>query len=493
MSEVLAGLGLLCALLLALTGALLLRTWLAAPPPVQSLPQTIEFDGGVAVEHLAQALRFPTVSRQHAEETSTSPFEAFHAWLGEAYPKFHSATTRRVFGLSLLYRWPGLDPELPPVLLMAHQDVVPVAPGTEGDWEYPPFSGTVEGGFVWGRGAIDMKSSLVGALEAAEALLAEGYRPRRSILFAFGHDEEVGGSGNGAIAEQLAREGVRLRWVLDEGLVVAQGLVPGALRPIALVGVAEKGFATLELTVASKGGHASMPPPSTAVGILSRAVCRIEKDPFPSRLDGIAAAMVAEMAPAMTLGRRIVFSNLWLLGPLVRASLEKSPSTNAVLRTTAAATVFRAGDLPNVLPQDAWAAVNVRIHPRNTLRSVIDRLERIVDDARVTVRVSPGSPRADPSPVSPSDGPGFLAVRSAIRAAMPEAVVAPGLSVAGTDSRHYVDLADAVYRFMPARLAPGDPERIHGTNERISVENFLQCVRFYAQLMREAGGSAAPL
>lgn len=472
-----------------LGGVLVARAYLFTPPETAvaggfSLDRKPEG----AVARLAEALRFPTISHADPDARDASAFLDLHEWMNASYPRFHATLSRQAFGLSLLYTWPGQDPSLAPVLFMAHQDVVPVDGGTEDDWAHPPFGGEIADGYVWGRGAIDMKSVLVALLEATETLLAQGYRPKRTLLFAFGHDEEVGGSGNQAIADALAGRGTRLAWVVDEGLTVTEGVVRGATTPVALIGIAEKGYLSLELVTETEGGHASMPPDRTAVGILARAIHRLEEAPFPASLDGSTVALLERLGPAMPFPQRLAFANLWLFDSFVEARLTKQPTTNALLRTTTAATLFEGGVKDNVLPQHARAVVNFRIHPRDSVASVTDRVKTVVDDPRVTIQPLRDTPHSEPSPVSGVSAPGFRAIEQAIRSTFPLARVAPSLFVAATDSRHYAGIAGDIYRFMPYHMYAQDLARIHGTDERISVTNFASYLQFYGQLLRGAGG-----
>ena len=170
---------------------------------------------------------------------------------------------------TILYRWPGSDATLPPILLTAHYDVVPVLPGTEDLWTHQPFAGDIADGIVWGRGTLDDKSAVVAQLEAATLLLKAGFKPARTVYFSFGHDEEVGGTrGAAEVAAYLAEQKVRLAWSLDEGSFVLDGLLPGVKPLMAAVNVAEKGSVTLQVVAKGAGGHSSLPPPQTAVGVL---------------------------------------------------------------------------------------------------------------------------------------------------------------------------------------------------------------------------------
>jgi carboxypeptidase PM20D1 len=452
----------------------------------------LALDAPAAAERLAGALRIPTVSTEDPAARTAAAFAALHAYLAATFPRTHAALTREVVGRdALLYTWRGLDGALPPVVLMGHLDTVPVEPLADGAWEHPPFSGTIAGGYVWGRGALDDKMTVAGILEAVEALLGEGLRPRRTVYLAFGSDEERGGEeGAALIAARLREDGVAPALVLDEGGAVMHDTVPGVKSPVALVGIAEKGFATLELVARAEGGHSMAPPPHTAVGLLARAVGRLEEQPMPPDLRGAAAALFDHAGPEMAFGMRVLFANRWLFEPLLVRRLAANPGTNAAVRTTTAATIFEGGTKDNVLPVRARARVNFRILPGDSVAAVRAHVEEVVADPAISVTVL--EPSAEPSPVSPTDSDGWRLVERTVRQAFPDAVVAPYLVTGGTDARHFAGLTPNVYRFAPTRLTLEDLKRVHGTNERLSVANYVELVRFYAQLLRNAAGAASP-
>lgn len=478
------GLGLVLLLLVLVVNALTTKSRQVVVQAAEGVP----VDEAKAAEHLARAITFKTISHQDPAQIDASAFTGLHEALKEMFPKAHQALTREVVGgHSLLFTWKGKDAGKPPILLMAHQDVVPVEPGTEGEWEKPPFAGTVDGGFVWGRGAMDFKNGVVGILEAVEALLAQGYSPERTVYLAFGHDEEIGGlKGAAAIVELLASRNVKLAYVLDEGMFVTQGILKGIDRPVAFIGLAEKGYVSLELIVESEGGHSSVPPRPTSTGILANAIVRLEANPMPARIQGAARLLFETLAPEMPFGNKVILSNLWLLEPIAKSVLSKSPATDAMLRTTTAPTMLEGSIKENVLPKRPRAVVNFRILPGDTIQSVVDHVNRTVADPRVKVQVLPGGPGKEPSTVSDATGFGYKSIEKTIRQIIPESLVAPSLVLGATDSFHYQRIADGVYRFSPTRLTDQDRPRFHGTNERVSVKNFAEQVRFYAQLIKNA-------
>ena len=444
----------------------------------------LRVDAGAAAR-LAQAVQFKTISDTGEAPLDSSAFRALHVFLEEAFPRVHATLTRElVGGLSLLYTWPGQDAARAPVVLMAHQDVVPIE-GDAAAWTQGAFDGTIEGGYIWGRGTLDDKSGLLGVLEAVEMLLEDGFAPAQTVYLAFGHDEEVGGQqGAGQIAEVLGARHDRLALVLDEGGLIVEGALPGLDAPAALIGTAEKGYLSLELIAESDGGHSSRPPGNTAVGIVSKAVATLEANPFPARLDGPTAEMFERVGPAMALGPRIVLANLWLFRGLMTRMLSAGENTSATVRTTTAATMFSAGEKDNVLPTRATAIVNFRILPGETVESVTEHVRRTIDDPRVQIR--PLAEGRNPSPVSSSTSAAFTLLAQSIRAVSPESdlIVAPYLSIGGTDAKHFIGLSEHVYRFSAWKLGPNDLNRIHGIDERLAIDEYARVIRFYVQVLR---------
>jgi carboxypeptidase PM20D1 len=373
---------------------------------------------------------------------------------------------------------------------MGHMDVVPVEAGTERAWSHPPFSGDLADGFIWGRGTLDDKCGVMAVFEAVELLLKQGFQPRATVYLAFGHDEEIGGEGGaGRIVEVLALRKIRLKYVLDEGLAITQGIVPGLEKPAALVGIAEKGSASIELSAEAVGGHSSMPPEQTAVGIVAAAVRVLERNPMTASLDGPAALLFDRLGPEMPFLTRLAIANRWLFGRLIIAELAGSPATNALVRTTTAATIFEGGVKENVLPARARAVVNFRIKPGDTIDGVLAHVRKTVADSRVTIKLLDPAGARSASAVSRTTSAGFRTIERTIRQVSPGTLVAPSLVLGATDSRKFEVVADDVYRFLPYVLGPDDTRRVHGIDERISVESYRDCVRFYAQLLKNESQS----
>jgi carboxypeptidase PM20D1 len=485
----------LLAVLLLLAAAVVANTWrqgslqVSVPPA----PPLAVNEQGVA-ETLAGSLRFKTVSSFDDPTLNEDQFLALHAYLKQRFPRTHAALKlETVGGLSLLYTWSGTDTRARPILLMAHTDVVPISPGTEQTWQAPPFAGQIKDGFVWGRGAWDDKAQVIAQLEAVEMLLASGFQPRQTVYLAFGADEEVGGlRGALGVAKLLQSRGVKLDFVFDEGLVITEGILPGLARPAALVGTAEKGYLSVSLKVQGTAGHSSMPPTGgeTAIAMMGKALRRLDERQMPAGLRGVAREMFETVAPEMSGFSRYALTNLWLFGPLVQAQLEKAPSTNAVLRTTTALTVFHAGNKDNVIPGHAEATVNFRLLPGDTREQVMQHVKSTVANERFEFTVMPYS--SEPSPVTPTRSESYQLIARTVRSVFTDAIVAPGLMVGATDARHFTQISDHIYRFSPVRARAEDLPRFHGNNERIAISNLTELVRFYHQLLRNASTAPSP-
>jgi carboxypeptidase PM20D1 len=436
-----------------------------------------------AAERLSEAIRFKTVSSVDANKVPRQEFMAFQAWLALAYPRVHAELARETFGpWALLFRLPGRDPGLKPILLLAHYDVVP-AENPE-LWRFPPFDGRIEEGYVWGRGALDVKNTLISVMEAMEGLLAAGFRPERGVLIAFGGDEEVGGSrGAASIAQRLAAYGIEAEYLVDEGSIIADGLLPFMKRPAALIGLSEKGFLNLSITVAGKSGHASMPGSSTAAGRLSRALAYLESHPFPARLSKTLERFLKAASPHASLGLRFAFAFPKAFWPFIRASFARHPRTDALIRTTQAITMLKASPKENVLPESAQAVVNIRVMPGERIAATVERVRRLMRRFGAEVEIYHPEHMNEAMAESPDSGPAYAAILAALKATMPEAVPIPFLVTVGTDTNHYEKAAGAIYRFMPVVLDSRELAGIHGVDERISIENLEREIAFYRALI----------
>jgi carboxypeptidase PM20D1 len=441
--------------------------------------------GNESVDHLSAAVRFPTISYSIESPVDTVAFSGFMDFITGAYPMVAEKLPREVFGkFSLLYTWKGKNPSLNPVVLMAHYDVVPAGDTTM--WERKPFSGDIDSGFIWGRGTLDDKAAMISILEAVEKLLNEGYEPERTIYLSFGHDEELMGfRGAGKIAETLKERGIEAEYVLDEGLAVAIGMIPMMKRPVALIGTSEKGYMTVKLEVEMPGGHSSTPEKESALIVLNKAIYNIVRKPLPAEISGSVNSFIHYIGPEMPFYAKAIFENEWLFKPLLLKIYSGSASGNALIRTTIAVTIFKSGIKENVIPTKAEAAINFRILPGMTPERILDHIVKAADDSRVKFLTSKETIN-EPSPVSPTDVPGFRKIFTTLRQVYPEAVVAPNMMLGASDSKYFSLITANIYKFAPIIITSEDMSRIHGLNERTSVENFKRGIGFYYQLIKNS-------
>lgn len=436
------------------------------------------------VQRLSDVTKIATVS--YSTHVDTSAFIEYHTYVDSALPLVDSLLEKTTINqFSRIYKWQGRNPNLKPYLLMAHLDVVPVEKESQSRWTEPPYSGKVKDNFIWGRGTLDDKVSAMGVLETAEILLKENYEPQRTIYFAFGHDEEVGGTnGAQAIVKYFQDQNINFEYVLDEGSIIVENAIPGLNPPLALIGTAEKGYCTLKLEVnLEHGGHSSMPPAETAIGILSHALATLQDNPFPATISQNAQELFDHIGPEMTLPSKAIFANLWIFEGVLKSQFAKSAPSNAMIRTTIAPTMIEGGMKDNVLPTNVSAKINFRIIPGQTSETVIEYLNKTIDDERVKVSRIGASFSSEPSKVSSSSSFGFNALQKTTKEIFPQSVVAPSLVIAGTDSRFYEPVSESIYRFMPVQLNNDDLKRIHGIDERISIENYKAMIAFYYQLI----------
>lgn len=483
MKKILSYLGLGLILLLAI---LIINTFRQTSKQMLGVKEAPDMNvSDSSISHLAEAIRFRTVSYQDVSLMDSTQFEKFIGFLAKTYPLLHSKLKHeRVGEYSLLFEWQGKDQSLKPALLMGHYDVVPVIQGTEKMWKNLPFAGEVSGGYVYGRGTLDDKCTVIGILEAVEHLLKQNYVPQRTFFLAFGHDEEISGTyGAQKIAKLLQDRKIECEYVVDEGGTIKVDGLSGLSQPIALIGISEKGYTSLKLTAIGEGGHSSMPPSQTSIGMLAEAIDKLQKHPFPASIQGAASSMLDYLAPEMSFGQRLALSNRWLLAPIIKKNFESSPSGSASLRTTIAPTIFNAGVKDNVLPVEASAIINFRIIPNDSVQGVINYVKKTIDNEKVTVE-SLKQFDSEPSPVSDTASVGFRTLHRTIKRCFPAVIVAPYLVVGATDARYYRKVSKNLFRFMPVPMNDEDLKRPHGTNERIGGKDFKKIVQFYAELIK---------
>lgn len=471
---------------LALIAYLLFNTFrISSKQMLEVIPaKNIEISDS-ALKHLSDAIKLRTVSFSDATLMDSTQFDKFLLFLEKTYPLVHSKLSlEKVNIYTLVFEWKGKNTSLKPVLLMGHYDVVPVIQGTEKMWKHMPFAGEIADGFVYGRGTLDDKVTVMGALEAVEHLLSQNYQPERTHYFSFGHDEEVTGRyGAKLVSEMFEKRKIEFEYVMDEGGSIMTNGVSGITKPVALIGVAEKGYATLQLTVLGDGGHSSMPPPQTSIGMLAEAIDKLQKHPFPARLEGAAGYLQDYLAPEMPFVNKMAMSNRAIMKPLIISLLEKTNAGNAMVRTSIAPTIINAGVKDNVLPVEAIAKINFRILPGDSVKGIVDYVIKAIDNERVTVE-SNELTDIEPSPISDTASMGFRLIHKTIKKCFPEVIVAPYLVLGATDARYFRNVTKNAYRFMPVRMTEEDLKRPHGTNERISVQDFKNVVKFYIELIK---------
>ena len=471
-------------LFLLLVAVLLVRTFFFSSRQ-QQFPEVEKIAvSDVAVLNLSAAVQFKTISYETDSLRDTLAFNVFHEFLYVRYPLLFSVLAREnISSQSILLRWDGSDASLKPVIFLSHQDVVP-ATNEGGKWSHDPFSGDTDGQFIHGRGTIDDKCGVLGWLEAVEYLLSKNFKPKRTIYFAFGHDEEAKGTGAQGMARYLRKKNIEAEYILDEGGSITDGIIKEVKPNVAIIGIAEKGRAIIDLAVDVEGGHSSMPPKQTAIGILSEAIAKLEAHPFDARFDGGTKALFDYIAPEMNFGSKLVFANSWIFSPIIKKILSGKNSTNAAIRTTTAATIFSGGEKENVLPHHATATVDFRILPGETADDVLNHVNGVIKDERVKAKLRDGF--NNPSAVSDINASGFKMISKSIKEIFPDVIVAPYLVLGVTDARHYQEVSKNIYRFIPLVLKDEDLKRIHGLNERIGKENYKDVIRFYVRLIENS-------
>ncbi len=442
--------------------------------------ESIVVDGARAAASLAEMLRCKTVSYRDKSLEDPAEFQKFRELLPHLYPNVHEACTLEYIGSTgILLKLKGSGSGAPSVF-MSHYDVVQV---DETAWEKPPFSGIIEDGYLWGRGTLDIKSTLCAVMESAEQLISGGFVPQADMYFAFAGDEEVIGPSAPAIVDELERRGIKPAFVLDEGGAVVTNSFPGVKQPCALIGIGEKGMMDIDLSVESRGGHASMPPRHTPVGVLAEAVTKIERSSFKLRLTPPIAKMLDTLGRHSTFKIKLVLANLWCFLPVLSiASKVMGGQLNAMLRTTCAFTVMEGSKAYNVIPPKAKVGANLRIVEGDTPDSVINRLNEIIKNDDIKISKIHG---INASIASDTEGPAWKKLKNTVVQTWPGTIVSPYLMIACTDSRHYCRITDKVYRFSAMELTPKENATIHGHNERISLANLTKMVEFYTRILKE--------
>ena len=468
-------------LILGFLGVILYRAYRFDPKPQPEADgEEVTVDRDAAIYALQTLVQFKTVSNVDHSLEDDAEFSKLVASLHDLYPRvFDVCSVTELPDRALLFRWPGKGPG-DPTVLMAHYDVVPV---DEEKWEKPPFAGIIENGVLWGRGTLDTKATLNGILSAANHLIGQGFCPERDIYFAFSGGEEVNGNGAPNIVNWFVQRDIHPALVVDEGGAVVENVFPGVLEPCGLIGIAEKGMMNVEYKVLSGGGHASAPPPETPIDTLAKACRKLHGNPFPMHLTKPAAEMFDTLGRYSTFGYKVLFANLWCFSPVLDLFCRFSGGEiNALTRTTMAFTMMQGSSARNVIPPEAKIVANMRLNPADSVASATAYLKKTLDDPKVEITVLESF---EPSPISETNCEAWDKVAAAVAQTWKGCVVAPYLMVQCSDSRHYRDLSNHVYRFSAMDLTAEERKTIHGNNEKIRLDCICKAVEFYIRLIRQ--------
>lgn len=466
----------------------------------------------ISIERFAGGLRIPTVGAVNYDEVDFRTFDRFKEYLPEVYPEIYKVMdTLTVNKYGMVFRWKGKDSTKAPILFLSHYDVVPVdnydpidpdegdmvlrphdeenvvMQGTAPGWEYPPFSGAVAEGNIYGRGSLDMKCKLFSVMEAADALIKEGFQPNQDVWFAFGQDEENGGmQGAVKIAQYFKEQNITFDAVYDEGGIIAAPGLGGINAPVALVGVAEKGFSTITIKVRGIGGHSSMPPARGSLVQAAEIITKLNAQQMPLILIPPIESFLNNVGGHMSFVSRMAIANKWLLKGVLVRQMSKEAQTNALVRTTTAVTMASGSEAPNVMSALAEVTVNFRILPGNTVQEVLEHVREVCEG--YDVELINNDPR-EASNMSPEDSYGFKMIKETVGKVYPEAIVTPYITIGGTDAYKYEQVSKNVYRFLPIILNETEQRTIHNENEYISIENFGRMIAFYKEIMRNYGNN----
>ncbi len=432
------------------------------------------------IGNLQKAIQFKTISYDNPALIDSTAFLDFHTFLTQAYPlTFSKLKLEKINGLSLILHWQGKNKTSQPIILMAHQDVVPVEEATKNKWHVDPFSGALKDDFIYGRGTIDDKGSLIAILESVELLLKDNFIPENDIYFVFGHDEEVTGKrGAKVIAALFKQRGIKPALVLDEGGIITHYKVPGLSKPAAVVGIAEKGYVSVDLKASIAGGHSSMPEQQTAIDELAKAIVKLKENQFPLELGPVTHLFMDYVGPEMPFVNKMAMANRWLFSSVIKSNYEKTAAGSATLRTTTATTIFNAGLKENLIPGEASATINFRTLPGVDTMDVINHIKTTINNPKIEITLRQGSSAS--SQIAKVNDKTFDYLQKTISAFQEDVIVTPYLVLGATDGRFFGDLTTQVFRFTPFT----DPEGFHGVNERIKVTEFKKGIMFYHNFIK---------
>ena len=472
-------------LLLTLAGLLILVVLLRAVnfKPLKKKFMTfdhINLNETKIINNFIKLLQFKTISSYNKEEVDTKEFDGFRNVLDQLYPNVSTTCPKKFIGeTGILYHWKGKHKGSVTVL-MSHYDVVPA---DEKYWSVPPFAGLIKNGYIWGRGTLDTKCTLLSILEGAELLIEEGYQPEHDIYFSFSGEEEISGESALDIVNYFEGEGIYPELVLDEGGVVVDRMFPGVNQKIALIGTSEKGYMDIAITGTSEGGHASAPPAKTLSQAMANVMLKIEKNNLKGEFTLPVKELFNRAGRYSNFGNKLIFSNMWLFEPLLKAMFKKKGGQlNALIRTTMAVTKIKGSDAYNVLPTEGSIGVNVRLLNTMPSEKLLQYLQEIIGEYGFKYEVIG---HREASPITPTDTEQFGLMEEVIKGIWPEAIVSPYLMIAGTDSRHFNKICKNVMRFSPMDISKEELNLIHSNDERIKIDSVMKSVHFYIELMKK--------
>lgn len=475
---ILAVIGGLIAVFILLLIAALIRTQLIKKECGNAKPYDMDKDGiapEIHAEHLSKMIQVASVSRRGNNDL-TKIYE-MHKRLEELYPLIHKNLEITDIDGALLFRWKGKNPEKAPVLLMSHHDVVEAV----GEWKYPPFSGTIADGKIWGRGTVDTKGALCAILESVEHLLSKGFEPERDFYVASSCNEEITGDGAVKTVEYMYKRGIRPELVMDEGGSV-MGHMMGCEANCAMVGVLEKGRANVKFIAHSHGGHASIPFRHNPFARLAKLINRVEsRPPFKLKLTKPVKEMYKAMAPYMPFKYRFLLGNTWLLGPIMPFFMRKMGGQPAALvSTTCVFTMAEGSHGANVIPETATATANMRFMVHEPLEPSLKKMLKISKKNDIWMEMITGY---DIPPTADTKCSAYKKVIKQIEMTFGEIPVIPYVMLAGTDARHYTKICDCVLRFVPLIMTDEQMKSAHAVNENLNVSSLARAVNFYSDFI----------
>ena len=473
----------LCTAIILVVAILLFNTFRSKPWPrhkaaaLEPLPDS-------AIIHMSNAIRIATISPEDTTRIDSVHFNQFRFFLEQSYPLIHQQLSKTIIkNYSYVFEWKGTDTSLLPIILMGHYDVVPVEPSAIKLWSVQPFSGELKDDIIWGRGAVDDKAAVISILEATENLLKNGFKPVRTILLCFGHNEESTGTGAIAIVDYLQKRHIRADMVIDEGGEINTGKLKDVQRPIAMIGVAEKGYVTFELAVQKPGGHSSKPDKETAIDILTKALYKLRIAQMPVKLtEPVKEYFHRVSGSSDNFFNKMALNNLWLFKSTIQSTLGSSPEGDAMQRTTIVPTILESGIRENVIPTNAKAIVNSRIVTGETTREVEGFIKNAINDDRVTITIK-GDFNTEPSPITDVNSPAFKRMEEAVYQTVDDVIPVPYVMLGASDSRNYRAISNGVINFTPLINSKG----FHGIDERLPVKDFQRSISFFTNIIKESG------